>query len=66
MPINHLVGAVEQSEDVALLHGDLTWTLLLVVIQSKNQLLTGLIISGGHLLLLMKSMKKDHIFINMK
>lgn len=47
----YLVGAVEQGEDISLLHGDLTWALLLVVVEGQYQLLTGLIIGGRHLLL---------------
>lgn len=56
---SNLVGAVEQSENVTLLHGDLTWTLLLIVVQSKNQLLTSLIVSWGHLLLLTDPKQKS-------
>lgn len=47
-----LVGAVEEGEDVALLHGDLSRALLLVVVQSQNQLLASLVVSRSHLLLL--------------
>lgn len=47
----HLVGAVEQGEDVSLLHGDLTGALLLVVIEGQHQLLASLIIGGRNLLL---------------
>lgn len=50
----YLVGAVQQREDVPLLHGDLTRTLLLVIVQSQDQLLSGLIISWRYLLLLKK------------
>ena len=47
----YLVGAVEQGEDVTLLHGNFTWALLLVVVQSQDQLLPSLIVSWCHLLL---------------
>lgn len=51
-PVPCLVGAVEQSEDVPFLHGDLTRALLLIVIESQDKLLPSLIIHGGHLLLI--------------
>lgn len=47
----YLVSAVEQREDVSLLHGYFPWTLLLIVIQGKDQLFPSLIISWCHLLL---------------
>lgn len=52
----YLVGAVEQGEDVPFLHGDFTWTLLLVVIQGQDQLLARLIIGWCHLLLFKQSL----------
>lgn len=48
---SNLIGAIEQGEDVSFLHGDFTGTLLLVVIEGKHQLFTGLIISRSNLLL---------------
>lgn len=47
----YLVGAVEQGEDVSLLHSNFSGTLLLVVIQGQDQLFPSLIISWCHLLL---------------
>jgi hypothetical protein len=46
-----LVGAVEQSEDISFFHGDLSRTLLLIVIESQDEFLPSLIIHRGHLLL---------------
>lgn len=46
-----LVGAVEQGENIPFLHGDLSRALLLIVVESQDQLLPSLVIHGGHLLL---------------
>lgn len=46
-----LVGAVQQGKNVPFFHGDLARTLLLIVIESQDQLFPGLIIHGSHLLL---------------
>lgn len=59
----YLIGAVKQGEDVPFLHGDFARTFLLVVIESEHQLLTGLIISRGNLLLQDRA-GKDQLLIH--
>ena len=62
--VQHLVGTVEQGEDVPLLHGDLAGALLLVVVQGQHQFLPRLVVSGGHLLLWLQRINVQSLSIH--